>query len=328
LAELAYCLMWTHGNSSSVLSMTCLYTDAIRQRPRASRNWAVCCVISFLLGTCRLSRSLDGSTFQFLPYQSASQTQGSLRVTAGQRRSTVLRSAASDEMGDKAFDMPGDSDMAELQNRLNEARTKPELPFLVIDSMCPGQRLEFTSKDLSLEQLMENGDVAVVGMASSGAVYRFGVTGKLRLIGPFKWELRAGRHFKIASAGQRDENGVTRAQVEFVEDVVEDTDKESAQLLGLLVQEWRELVEGSKFERFDGQIQQILRDLGPMPPAEEAGKRALWVAALVNPLPALGVAYEIRPAALSAVSVGERLEVVTQGIKCSIGHVSGSQPLF
>ena len=39
-----------------------------------------------------------------------------------------------------------------------------------------------------------------------------------------------------------------------------------------------------------------------MPPADKPHRRAMWVAALINPLPALGVALEIRPAVLQASS--------------------------
>lgn len=175
---------------------------------------------------------------------------------------------------------------------------------------------------------MEGGDVAVVGASSSGGAYPFGVTSKLSLVGPHKWELRGVRHFKAIGPFEQDESGITRAKVEFVEDAVTQEDQTSAEALALLVQEWQGLVEGSSFERFEGQVQQVLQDLGPMPPAEAAGERALWVAGLVNPLPGLGVAYEVRPAALAAGSVKERLEVVLQGIRGSIGHVSGSKKLF
>ena len=69
-------------------------------------------------------------------------------------------------------------------------------------------------------------------------------------------------------------------------------------------------------------------DLGDMPPAEKPMDRSLWVAALINPLPALGVAMEIRPAVLQAPSTANALAVVTSGIQSSIAHVNGSKPLF
>lgn len=54
----------------------------------------------------------------------------------------------------------------------------------------------------------------------------------------------------------------------------------------------------------------------------------MWVAALINPLPALGVAMEIRPAVLQASSAAGALAVVTSGIQSSIAHVNGTRPLF
>ncbi|CAE8738971.1 unnamed protein product, partial [Polarella glacialis] len=143
--------------------------------------------------------------------------------------------------------------------------------------------------------------------------------------------LRGHRCFRVLGPADVPHDGIagiSYATVELCEDVVEEGDLQLAETLTLLVQEWRTLVEKSKFERFEGQIRQVLEDLGPMPPAEEAGDRALWVAALVNPLPGLGVAFEIRPQALLAPTVRERLQVVLDGIRGSIGHVSGTAPLF
>ena len=72
--------------------------------------------------------------------------------------------------------------------------------------------------------------------------------------------------------------------------------------------------------------------LGPMPcPADEPAdldRLALWAAALVNPLPALGVAYEVRPQALAARSTAERLRVAANAIRQSIGHLDGTARLW
>ena len=54
----------------------------------------------------------------------------------------------------------------------------------------------------------------------------------------------------------------------------------------------------------------------------------MWVAALINPLPALGVSLEIRPAMLQAASTAVALNIATQGIRSSIDHVNGTKPLF
>ena len=65
-----------------------------------------------------------------------------------------------------------------------------------------------------------------------------------------------------------------------------------------------------------------------MPEAEYVDDRALWVAALINPLPALGVALEVRPAALAASSALERLGVVEEGIRDSIKRLKRDGPTF
>ena len=67
----------------------------------------------------------------------------------------------------------------------------------------------------------------------------------------------------------------------------------------------------------------FLRELhiGPMLPAEEAARRAIWVASLINPIPALGVAYEIRPALLMARDTRGMLKVATDGITLSIENL-------
>eukprot|EP01043_Picozoa_sp_COSAG02_P016787 COSAG02_NODE_745_length_17738_cov_18.178241_14_plen_655_part_00 len=94
--------------------------------------------------------------------------------------------------------------------------------------------------------------------------------------------------------------------------------------LALLVDEWCDLVRSGAHEKQDGQLDAILSDLGQMPPASSPGTRAVWVAALINPLPGLGVAWEIRPAMLAATSAVERVEVAVAGIEASIQNLRGA----
>jgi len=69
-------------------------------------------------------------------------------------------------------------------------------------------------------------------------------------------------------------------------------------------------------------------DLGPRPDARaQPTAFALWVAALLNPLPALGVAPELRASVLMAVSAEQRLLVVERGLRRSIANLRGEQPL-
>ena len=60
-----------------------------------------------------------------------------------------------------------------------------------------------------------------------------------------------------------------------------------------------------------------------MPPADTVHDRCLWVAALINPLPSLGVAWEVRPGLLKAMSSDERVRLAVAAIKASIEHLQG-----
>ena len=45
--------------------------------------------------------------------------------------------------------------------------------------------------------------------------------------------------------------------------------------------------------------------------------------ALINPLPSLGVAWEVRPGLLKAMSSDERVRLAVAAIKASIEHLQG-----
>lgn len=94
-----------------------------------------------------------------------------------------------------------------------------------------------------------------------------------------------------------------------------------SEALAPLVEEWKTLVRDGGFERRKDQLELIASHIGPMPPADEAARRAVWVAALINPIPALGVAYEIRPALLMARDTRGMLKVATDGITLSIENL-------
>ena len=68
-----------------------------------------------------------------------------------------------------------------------------------------------------------------------------------------------------------------------------------------------------------------LDDIGPMP--NTLGKRALWTAALVNPLPALGVCFEVRPAMLACSNDYDRINLAWAALHSSIDHLQGKRPL-
>mmetsp|Transcript_839 Transcript_839/g.1782 ORF Transcript_839/g.1782 Transcript_839/m.1782 type:complete len:352 (-) Transcript_839:609-1664(-) len=92
-----------------------------------------------------------------------------------------------------------------------------------------------------------------------------------------------------------------------------------------LVDRWIELAR--ERERATGQIDGILKDLGTIPPADQPSERAFWIGALINPIPAMGVSLEIRPALLTARKAEQRVEVALNGILRSIKYMEGSARL-
>lgn len=93
-----------------------------------------------------------------------------------------------------------------------------------------------------------------------------------------------------------------------------------------IVTEWVDLVRSTSREREPLQITRVLSDLGPMPEAEQVQDRALWVAALINPLPALGVALEVRAAVLDATDSLACMQVVNEALADSISRLKSMPP--
>jgi len=165
-------------------------------------------------------------------------------------------------------------------------------------------------------------------------------------------ELTASRRFKIIGSPFEDENrdGAPSARVAWIdesegagEQMVQDstttttTDGETvdpsscddeAKALAMelpgLVDEWRALVVSRKRERQPDQLKLIMSHLGPMPSIDRPAELACWVAGLINPIPALGVAYEIRPALLISPTVGDMIRVSHRGISLSIENLRDS----
>lgn len=75
-------------------------------------------------------------------------------------------------------------------------------------------------------------------------------------------------------------------------------------------------------------IRKVLSDLGERPdPTKNPTAFALWGAALINPLPALGVSPEIRGRVLEAPTAQMKLEILEWGVMRSIANLEGKTPL-
>jgi hypothetical protein len=93
-----------------------------------------------------------------------------------------------------------------------------------------------------------------------------------------------------------------------------------------LIARWIELAKLN--ERIPGQIDKLLQQLGDIPPEYEPSERAFWVGALINPLPGMGVAMEIRPALLLSKRAEERVQIALDGILKSIRHMDGTSRMW
>ncbi|KAL9187921.1 hypothetical protein ACHAXT_006299 [Thalassiosira profunda] len=74
-------------------------------------------------------------------------------------------------------------------------------------------------------------------------------------------------------------------------------------------------------------LRKVQQELGPMPPPGRPTAFAVWGAALVNPLPALGVATEVRGAVLEAEGAERKLAILERGLVRSINNLDGKRPL-
>ena len=166
--------------------------------------------------------------------------------------------------------------------------------------------------------------------------------------------LRAGRRLVVEGEAVQHEGGWTEARVRFLDSQTEEEGEvrdlsaaggdrmsvaraiaksrqftePNATIEGgaSLVDRWIELARAN--ERHPGQIDTLLGQLGDIPPAHAPTERAMWVGALINPLPSMGVAKEIRPALLVSKRAEERVQVALDGIVQSIKHMDGSERLW
>ena len=237
----------------------------------------------------------------------------------------------------------GELDMSALMRRITEVQSgEAQIRLLDLDAMVPGQKLVFDVPPALVEMLRsEAAEERAIGMVGRQRLQLFshGVEVLAEVLGEkaggqFEVSLQAGRRFELLEVGDSEGSrwlGRT-ARVRWLNNTADGNEAASDEAfaksaaLKPLVDEWIELVRSTGRERSPGQIDGVLDDLGSMPDDPDA--RALWIAGLINPLPALGVALEIRPAVLMASTTDERLEVVEMGLRDSIKRLQSPGPPF
>lgn len=133
------------------------------------------------------------------------------------------------------------------------------------------------------------------------------------------------RCFRVNERWSQDDYVMARVQwtnLSLPPTVALEQSRSAAEQLRGNVAVWQALVRSGGWERAPSQLDEVLEQLGAMPAATAPDDLALWVGALINPLPGLGVAPEIRPHLLAADSSHNRVAVALSGIKSSIRYMS------
>ena len=252
--------------------------------------------------------------------------------------------------------------MASLRSRMDQVIEKDTtLPLVVLDSMLPRQVLNITINNGMLMELIrqrlqeETPSFGMVGTAkladgrtitlSSGVEVEIQGTPRVTDKG-LHLSLKGTRRFRVNDdTVETATGGWTEAKVKFLNSTLDDKAEFSssdpmsiARAMQMareftdpnfsmtesqsLVDMWLELAR--KKERRPNQIDQILEDLGPMPSWKLPTECAMWVGALINPIPAMGVAMEVRPKLLLAKTAEERTQIALDAIWNSIQHMQGA----
>lgn len=266
--------------------------------------------------------------------------------------SRVARRAEGDDM---------DSLLQGLQSRVQEMMTRQAtMPIVVLDSMLPGQRIKLQSADPAFREMIEwvgvkasedsgeeqydDDSKGVFGMVGAdrqnGGALPFGVEARVLDVadkeGVLHVEIAGGRRFFV-DADRSAEDDAKRDGAVYPRtvtiaaplDAANEADAAAAAAeIPALLRTWEDLVVGGGHEKVPDHLARVRRDLGPEPAPSEPSNLAIWVGGYINPLPALGVSLEIRPALLSATTPADRVQVAVAGLTSSIAHLDGSKPMW
>lgn len=223
------------------------------------------------------------------------------------------------------------------------------MPILILDPLLPGQKLEFGSPDpkfsLLLGHVMDGkggNEIGIIGLnPHTGRPLNIGVTVKVTKDqvsvdknGIYSVEARGHRRFEVQGEPWKDPtDSFYLAETEITESRPEPAlaTEQQAQVTAMskkvpeLVENWLMWVIKTGKATAKG-MSQRMKDIGPMP--EENGPRAMWVASLVRPWPALDVCLEVRPAMLACKNDFDRLYLALAALQSSVDHMSGKKPLF
>lgn len=211
------------------------------------------------------------------------------------------------------------------------AAAQQRLPLFVLDATLPLQHLHlnvFEPRYITMVRRAVEGGGCLFGMSWSDSA-PCGVEVEIIAFseqwdGRLHLEVVGRRPFRVVSAARAPE-GFLEADVEYFDmdagGAEDDGARQAAEELPALLEKWEKVISEGGWQRRPGHLALVKEHLGPVPGPERPGALAAWVVALANPLPALGVAPELRPALLCADSPLERVSVAKRCLEDSLAYV-------
>lgn len=256
--------------------------------------------------------------------------------------------------------------MSSLQSRIQKLQEKEtKMPIIVLDAMLPRQTLKLEIRNKLLQKLIqhrvvvnENPTLGMLGKAilENGDVINLnkGVEVEIQIDKHNFVQFKGGRRFRLDGEIESTTQGWTEGRITYLSSKEEEENEiqqnkgaedpvrslsnaiSKAKLLTSpnmslpnnvsLIERWIELAKEN--EREPGQINKLIEELGDMPDESEPSEIAFWIGSMINPLPAMGVAMEIRPALLMSESAEERVQIAFDGLIRSIKHMDGSARMW
>lgn len=215
---------------------------------------------------------------------------GTLRQPTRPAAVSSLRMGASDSPADE-FDLDL---LAQRIQSVQSVQEPASVRLFVLDAMTPGQRLAFMAPQPLWETLQSHEALVMFGMnPARRTLCTHGVRITVeesteRPDGSADVVLAAGRLCEIIELGglegsrwQGHEASVRWVNFDLPDESLTDEVLARSDALSARVETWCALVREGR-ERSAGQLDGVMRDLGPMPSASAASERALWIAGLIK----------------------------------------------
>lgn len=259
----------------------------------------------------------------------------------------VLKFYYSEQYSARATEEMNDSltEMSEQSSPISSTNSSTDtLPIFVLDAILPRQQMALNVFEpryvLMVERCLQSsrrfGMIGVQNASHRGhrpIVAEYGteveITDLHRDGGRFQMMVTGRRPFKIVDHTSQD--GYMVANVEWLKLDQNQTDRRQYErnvvhvsLLHDDLEQWTSLVRTGGWERRPGHLDNILEQLGPAPRPYQPDDMAFWIAALINPLPGLGLAPEIRGMVLAAESTAARITILSEALLESTNYITPS----